>query len=437
MVMKRNAMRRNLRQSIVKSFGRYTAIAAIIALGAGLFVGLLMAKTDMVATGQYFTDQQNMFDIRLVSSYGWTQEYVDKVRQLEGVAQAEGSIWMDLIAKTGEDGEDCVYRFYSIPQDINQVALRSGRMPEADNECLADGFHWTEDMLGQTVTLSSDNDEDSMDSLRYQTFTIVGCVATPLYMDMNRGTTTVGSGSLENYYYIPQSAFDVDYFTEINLTIPGNYEIYTDRYNDALDAAVDALEPEAERLAEERFAEVKAKAEEEYDEGYQEYLDGLKEYEDGKAEAEQELADAEAELKDAEQELKDNRQKLIDAGREIEEGREQIEIARGQITAAKQELAAKKAEAEPVIEATKNQLDEQYAKLKPAYDQAVASQPAVQGQIDSLQAQIEALPEDDPTLPQLQEQLSALQAQMARYAVCHGSDSSRLPGSGKPKTAAG
>ena len=52
MVMKRNAMRRNLRQSIVKSFGRYTAIAAIIALGAGLFVGLLMAKTDIVATGQ-------------------------------------------------------------------------------------------------------------------------------------------------------------------------------------------------------------------------------------------------------------------------------------------------------------------------------------------------------------------------------------------------
>lgn len=412
MVMKRNAMRRNLRQSIVKSFGRYTAIAAIIALGAGLFVGLLMAKTDMVATGQYFTDQQNMFDIRLVNSYGWTQEYVDKVQQLDGVAQAEGSIWMDLIARTGEDGEDCVYRFYSIPQEINQVALRSGRMPEADNECLADGFHWTEDMLGQTVTLSSDNEEDSLDSLRYQTFTIVGCVATPLYMDMNRGTTTIGSGSLENYYYIPQSAFDVDYFTEINLTIPGDYAIYSDQYNDALDDAVDAIEPEAERLAEERFADVKAEAEEAYDEGYQEYLDGVKEYEDGKAEAEQELSDAKQELDDAEQELKENRQKLIDGGREIEEGREQIEIARAQISAAKQELEEKKAEAEPEIAAAREKLDQQYAQLKPSYDEAVANQPVLQGQIDDLQAQIAALPEDDPTLPQLQQQLAALQEQM-------------------------
>ena len=54
MVMKRNAMRKNLRQSILRSFGRYIAIVAIIALGAGLFVGLLMTKSDMVATGQVF-----------------------------------------------------------------------------------------------------------------------------------------------------------------------------------------------------------------------------------------------------------------------------------------------------------------------------------------------------------------------------------------------
>ena len=82
MVMKRNAMRKNLRQSIVRSLGRYIAIAAIIALGAGIFVGLLMTKTDMVATGQVYMDQQELFDIRLVSTYGWGQEQVDKAKKL-------------------------------------------------------------------------------------------------------------------------------------------------------------------------------------------------------------------------------------------------------------------------------------------------------------------------------------------------------------------
>ena len=61
--MRRNAMRKNLYQSILKSRGRYIAISAIIALGAGLFVGLLMTKTDMVATGQEYTTQQNLFDL--------------------------------------------------------------------------------------------------------------------------------------------------------------------------------------------------------------------------------------------------------------------------------------------------------------------------------------------------------------------------------------
>ena len=38
MVMKKNMMRRNLQQSILKSLGRYVAIMAIIALGSSLFV---------------------------------------------------------------------------------------------------------------------------------------------------------------------------------------------------------------------------------------------------------------------------------------------------------------------------------------------------------------------------------------------------------------
>ena len=112
MVMKRNAMRKNLRQSIKKSFGRYIAIAAIISLGAGLFLGLLMTKTDMVATGQKFTDEQNMFDLRVLSNYGWTEEYVEKFSHLEGVTDAEGIVSMDLIAQKGAEEEEAVYRFY-------------------------------------------------------------------------------------------------------------------------------------------------------------------------------------------------------------------------------------------------------------------------------------------------------------------------------------
>ena len=324
MVMKKNAMRRNLRQSIVKSIGRYIAITAIIILGAGLFLGLVMTKADMIATGQKFIDEQNMFDLRMVSNYGWSEDFVEEFAALPGVEAAEGQVYMDMIARVGAV-EDSVYRFYSIPQTINKLALRGGRMPEAVNECLADGYLNDESIIGQQVVLSDGNEEDSLESVTQKSFTVVGIVSTPLYMDMNRGTTSVGSGVLKNYFFVPEDAFDVDYYTEINLTLEGNYAIYSKAYSNALDAAVDTLEPDAEALAQRRFDDLKAEIEEEYDEGYQEYLDGLKEYKEGKAEAEQELADAEAELKDGEKKLEDARIQLINGGREIEEGYKKLE----------------------------------------------------------------------------------------------------------------
>ena len=85
MVMKKNAMSKNLSQSILKSFGRYLAIILIIALGSSIFVGLLMTKFDMVATGEKYMNEQNMFDLRLISPYGWDPEHAEEIAKMEGV----------------------------------------------------------------------------------------------------------------------------------------------------------------------------------------------------------------------------------------------------------------------------------------------------------------------------------------------------------------
>ena len=370
-IMSRNAMRKNLRQSIVKSFGRYLAITLIIALGAGLFVGLLMTKTDMVATGQIFMDQQDMFDLRMISNYGWTDKYVREFSRLEGVADAEGIYYIDLIANREGIDQESVYRFYTIPDSVNRDALRGGRMPQRDDECLADGFRNDDSVLGTKITVSDSNDPDSLEKVVQKTFTIVGYVSSPLYMDMNRGTTSVGSGSLEDYFYVPKAALESDIYSEIHLRLDGSHRIYTDEYNDFLDAESDRLKPQAEQLCTERFLDVKEKAEEEYNDGYQEYLDGVKEYEDAKADAEKELADAEQELKDGEEELEKNRKKLIDGEKEIKDGREQIEEARGQIESARKEL------------------DTQYAALKPQYDLVMQNIDGARAAVNSLKAAID------------------------------------------------
>ena len=387
MVMKRNAMRKNLRQSILKSLGRYIAIAAIIALGSGIFVGLLMTKSDMVATGQAFMDAHNMFDIRLISTYGWAEEQVEQAAKLDGIEDAEGVFYTDLIATFGDDPEEEVYRFYTMPEQINRILLEGGRMPEGIGECLLDGFHMDDSVLGKKIRLAGTNDEDDLEPMKLYQYTVVGYVSSPLYMDANRGNTAVGKGSLQGYVYLPRDSVNADYVSEIHLTLPGDYQVYTDHYNHCLDAVAEAIEPDAERLGQERFDAVKAEAEAEYQDGYQEYLDGVKEYEEGKAEAEKELADALQELTDGEQEIKDGyrdlqraEKKLYDAGKEIDNGK-------GQLKAAKQQLEAAKAQAE----AKKPELDAGKAQLEGAKGMSLSSIVEIPDKISGLKQKIEQL----------------------------------------------
>lgn len=411
MVMKRNAMRKNLRQSIFKSLGRYIAIVAIIALGASMFVGLLMTKTDMVATGQKYMDEQNMFDLRLVSTLGWTGEQLEQIAQMEGVEDAEGLRYLDVIASLDGAEENSVYRFYSIPERVNLVALRGGRMPEKSDECLADGFHTTDDILGMRVTVAESNDEDTLDALVYKTYTVVGYVASPLYMDLNRGTTSVGSGSLTSYFYIPEESFDMDYYPEINLTIPGDYEIYSEEYNDAMEAAADELLPELEALAEQRLRELKSEAVTSYRDGRLEYFNGLNEYQQEKEKALKELDDAYQQLQNAQREITAGEQALADGEAQLDSARQTLNDGIAELEAGRQEFEQTKSESyallDPRRERLENQLQQIDAELEPINSQIAQIDSKLQEFEESRNPEVEAL---ESRISQLDVQLSALDA---------------------------
>ena len=409
MVMKRNAMRKNLSQSILRSLGRYIAIVMIIALGAAIFVGLLMTKSDMVATGQKYMDEQNMFDLRLASSYGWAEDQLQEIERFPGIVDVEGLRYLDAVANIDGVKDDAVFRFYAIPEKINRISLRGGRMPEKADECLIDGYHATDKILGATVTISDNNEEDALDALACKTYTIVGYVATPLYMDMNRGTTSVGSGSLETYLFLPEEAFDMDYYPEIHITLPGDYDVYTDRYNDAMDESAEKLEPLLLPLAEQRYQAVRSDAMQQYHDGMAEYFEGLMDFNKGRAEGEQELADAYQELLEAEEEL-------ADAEKEIVKGEAQLRSARNQLYAAQKELDAGREELEKQKETLFAPLLQTRNLMEMGRGSIAKRVGEYQVQIAEIDAQLEVLNEElgpaDESLDELNRQIAALDAQI-------------------------
>ena len=400
--MKKSAMQKNLTQSILKSLGRYIAIVAIIALGASMFVGLLMTKADMVETGQRFMDRQNMFDLRLMSSYGWSDASLKAIEGLDGVVDVEGVAYLDVIA-THDTEEEAVYRFYSIPERINRVDLLGGRMPENSGECLVDGHRANKKVLGTTVTVSASNDEDTLDAMVHKTYTVVGYVATPLYMDTNRGTTTVGSGSIKNYIYIPAEGMDLDYYAEIHVTLPGDYSVYTKAYHNAMEAAAERMEIDLQPAAEQRLDEVVDMAWDEYNDGFREYVQGLLEYHQAKNEALQELADAQQQLLDGEAEIADNEQKLADGQTQIDEAYQTLLESEKTLKEGQQTLADAKAEAY-------KQLSSSTSALLAEFDALTKNLGGLQGDQSSIETELALV---NTSITQKESELSVVESEIS------------------------
>ncbi len=379
MVMRGNCMRKNLTRTIRRSLGRFLAITAIIALGCSIFIGLRITKTDMIVTGQKYTDEQNMFDLRLLSSYGWNQDDVAKIAKMDGVAAAEGSVTVDVYATVGEITEEQVYRLYSLPEKINKVYILGGRLPTAADECLVDGSYFDASILGETLEITPANSQDTLDNLSRHTFTVVGYISTPLYMDMSRGSTTLGSGTLTSYVYLPTDAFLMDYYTEINITLPGDYDIYTPEFDDAMDNLAEKLEPLLQPLADERFAQLREDAEKAYADGYAEYENGVKEYEAAKADALAALEEGLKELEDAKAELEENQKKLEDGEAQLLDAQKLLDEEAEKLRQGKLELDKAKAETYAQMAAAEADLLENYKKLS-----------AAQAELESGKAQLES-----------------------------------------------
>lgn len=225
-------------------FTRFMAILMIVALSAGFFAGLKVTTSAMLHTGERYLDDQNFYDFRLLSTYGFTKEDVLAFSNCKGISEAEGSYSIDALLSF--DGKVSPYKIFSLTDKTNRISLEGGRMPSAAHECLADIDRYTEKDIGKTFTLTAENEDAAKGMLNEQTFTIVGLCNSPLYLGIDRGTAAIGSGTVSTFLYLPKEAFSSPSYTEVNLTLHEKAEIYSDEY----DALTEQYRGEIRALAE-------------------------------------------------------------------------------------------------------------------------------------------------------------------------------------------
>ncbi len=418
--MVRTLLKTSLRE-IRQSLGRYLAILAIVGLGVGFFAGLRTCQPAMVKTGTDYYDEYHMFDYQLLSTLGFTEEDVEAFAAIEGVAAARGAVYTDFLTEI-RDGEEAVVKAHSLTADINLPNLTAGRMPQAPNECLADALRFREEDIGRTLPVSDSNDEDTKELLQCGEYTIVGLCRSPYYLNNERGTSSLGSGSVFAFVYIPEEGFHFEAYYEVYLALENPAESYSGAYKDQISALKSTVEQQTSSRAELRYTTLYNDAMEEIQDAEGEVAEGWETYRSERADTEEELNDAYQELTDGEAEYKeglaDYEQGLRDYAsglQEYEDGLAELTDAKEELDRAGAELADAKAEldgAEAEFADSKAKLDSAKAELNEGEAAYNAGYQQLSETAESMGITVEQLAALSPEAAASWEQLKAAKAQL-------------------------
>ena len=320
--MKKNRINTTSIREIKHSFKRFLSLLVMSLLGVLVFVGIKMSSPDMIMSLDKYYDDTNLYDIKIVSTLGLTNDDIKYLKSLKGVNDVYGSYSKDVLINIKE--EDVVIKVIGINNSINKIKLLEGRMPKNDSEIVVEKAMLNKEdiKIGDTLSIIDDNE------LKNKNLTIVGTIKSPLYINSetgtaNRGNTNIGTGKINYYTYVDNSAFNIDYYTEIYLTVKNAKDEITNNkmYNKLIGKQVDNLNKIKSERESYRYNEIYNSINEEIKKQEKEGLNKLNS-------AKNKLNDSKVKLDNAKVELDNNKIKLDNAKIELDNNKAKLDNAK-------------------------------------------------------------------------------------------------------------
>ena len=383
----KTALWKDVRRSIAHSKGRFISIMLLMALGSFALVGLFVAGPDMRATGEAYFGEYSLADLTVMSDYGLDDDDVAAINQASGTTAVEYGYFKDVTVEGSTDA----MRVMSMPDEVSQLELVDGRMPEREGEIAVDTNVGEQYAVGSTITVSEKpnalSDETCLNNTEY---TVVGHVHTPEIISIvNMGQSTAGTGSLKGYAVVVGEEFDSDVYMTARMTFEDTEGVdpYSNEYRDLVQAHKSEVEGLIADRPAARLATVMADAQEAIDDGQAEVADAKRQLADAKetlddaaqtlADAATQLADGQAQIDDAEAQITDGEAQIADAQGQIDDNQATLDAAAATIAEGEAQLASKAGDlraAESQLAAAKAQLDAAKATLDEKAPQVAAAE---------------------------------------------------------------
>ena len=328
-------MVKDLLREIKKRSFQFLALTLITMLGVGFYVGIAVTGYDMRATGDAYMKSSMALDYRIIHTLGIDQAMVDEIQDLVG-GSVVGSFDDDMYARSGSF--DSILRVYDLNDVTKQdLTLVEGRLPENDLEAALDTLvmeHYGI-QIGDVIKVSK---TDVFGSAEVK---VVGLVKSNLYMNLERGHSRLGVGSVSGFIYVRGIPFNMDEILFTNI-----------RVMDASNDFETIIKEHEASLIENRFNRAVSKE--------------VLKLEEGQITLNNEKAKAEVDFANADKQLADARIQLDDAKDQLEEGLD--ELAQRRVSGTLEERLEK---AKDNFDTTISPLNEQLEMLKSLLDSGI------------------------------------------------------------------
>lgn len=298
------------------SLGRFLSILCIVAIGVAFFAGIKASAPDMKNSADTYFDKYNVQDIQVYSTIGLTKKDVADIKKIKGVKSVQPSFSMDTLSQI--DSTQMVIKVisYGIDQKMNKIRVVEGRMPERENECLVEASSATNKLygtfhIGDTIKLQSGTDEALSKSLKHTKYKIVGTCYNPNYLSYEKGSSNIGSGTVNSFIYIQNTNVLKDYYTEVDVCVKGakDLDCYSDEYFDVVDPVLKKIKKISNKQIDARI------------QSYQSELDEKKQKANDKfKDTENQFNDAQNKIDSGLSEIQSNELKLQNSKDQINQG---------------------------------------------------------------------------------------------------------------------
>lgn len=309
----RNPLFKDTFREIKKSKGRFLSVFAIITLGVSFFTGIKVASPVMEVTADKYYDQNDLMDLTVVSNLGLTDKDINSISKIDGISNVYPTYSKEVLTSIGTN--QLALKVHGLPEKsnsdyINKIRITEGRYPKSDGECLIED---SKDIpLRSTIKIYGDNNEDLSTTLKHNEYKVVGKVETPYYIAKAKGSSNIGSGTLNSFIMVLNNEFKLNNYTESYITVDEakGLNSYSKEYEDKVQNIEDKLVDLGKDRASLRYKEIIKDANEKLSEG--------------KSKLQEEKTKAYNELDKAKTKIENSRSKIKNSEQDLDKKENQV-----------------------------------------------------------------------------------------------------------------